>query len=145
MTRGRKPVHGSEPITKYKYQVKSIWLIINWLLSKDLTLLFTKGDLNVVSSIDDIVVTYTPPGSTAHLKIEMDLSIETQREYAEIREAIQDFLLECFYMYEWDGKPLRYKQIGALLGESKQAAHKEIKDITKKCKIIYNHIEHGKT
>jgi len=130
--RGRKKVKESAFVTRYKYQGASLDFLRKYIFQEKLAELFKKGKLCVKLSEETLALTYTPPQSHCALNLNLMLNFKTRREFDEAFSMVQDFLMDCFYFHEWDGRPLRLTELGVILGVSKQAVHREIRQILKK-------------
>ncbi len=130
--RGRKKVKESERVTKYKFQGRGFDFLQKYLFEEKLMKLFREGKLEIKLSEEKLELEYTPPKSSCALGLDFTLGFETRREWDEAFEMVQDFLMDCFYFHEWDGRPLRLTELGVIMGVTKQAVHREVKNILKK-------------
>lgn len=54
---------------------------------------------------------------------------------AEIFRQMQDFCLDCFFNFEWEGKALNSKELAQILGVNDDASRQMLSKIYKKLKI----------
>lgn len=130
--RGRKKVKESEFVTKYRYQGTSLDFLRKYLLQEKLAGMFRSGKLCIKLSEENLALSYTPPQSQCALQLNLKLVFERRREFDEAFAMVQDFLMDCFYFHEWDGRPMRLTELAIILGVTRQAVHREVKNILKK-------------
>ena len=94
-----------------------------WLMCRSFIEMFRVGHLHVNIG-EHIKVKYKIGGHDFKFdygKIGKNIS-DLETVYANL----QDFILECWYRFEWDGSPTTCTDIGILMGTSRQAVHKKV-------------------
>lgn len=72
---------------------------------------------------------------TYHHQESITISQSIQGNKAEIFRQMQDFCLDCFFNFEWDGTSLTSKELAQVLGVNDDASRQMLSKIYSKLKI----------
>ena len=74
--------------------------------------------------------------------IEIKYDFESMEEYGKVKKTISEFVVDCYYWHERDGKPVSYEVLKALVwASSEKTVVKRLFSIREKIKVISDRLE----
>lgn len=96
--------------------------------------LFVKGTIRFRSEKKGIMLTYHQAELQGGVVAEAQIPYrsDTNEEKRGTVRLVQDFIISCYYEFEWDKKPMKLKDLCLLTGLQKSALGEQIEKILKK-------------
>lgn len=96
--------------------------------------LFVKGTIRFRSEKKGIMLTYHQAELQGGIVAEAMIPYrsDTNEEKRGTVRLVQDFIISCYYEFEWDKKPMKLKDLCLLTGLQKSALGEQIEKILKK-------------
>lgn len=96
--------------------------------------LFVKGTIRFRSEKKGIMLTYHQAELQGGVVAEAQIPYrsDTNEDKRGTVRLVQDFIISCYYEFEWDKKPMKLKDLCLLTGLQKSALGEQIEKILKK-------------
>jgi len=104
--------------------------IFKLMYSFDLDRYFKQGRISIFFEKKNINLIYSKNNIEYKLVLATNINNRTKKD--EIIYKLQDFILNAYYMYEWNWQPMKLKDIAWLLLVSPQAIDVELKNVWEK-------------
>lgn len=129
--RGRQPLNSYQ--TSYKIQKEAIQWVLKYFYQHDVKDLFKHGVLSYGVVEDTVRIDYIQDGWSKHY-MEFKVALWNRRRADELRMLVQDFVVDTYFLYEWDGGPVENIVMGRLFGVTPQDINNIVRKIKDKIK-----------
>lgn len=113
MARWRKKVKSYN--TSYAVQKEAIQWVLKYFYQYDVKSLFIKGCMSYWVVNDTIKIEYKKADWSV-IFFEFVVVLLNRRRSDELRILVQDFVVDTFFLYEWEWQPLKSSEIATLFG-----------------------------
>lgn len=105
--------------TSYKIQREAIQRVLRYFYQSNVRELFKNGVLSYGVAGSKISIVYQHTNGDKHF-MEFEVELGNRRWADELRMLVQDFIVDTFMLYEWDGQPVQPMNLARLFGVSRQ-------------------------